>query len=96
MSAETEKAPCVCQNWARTGQKILTKHHPNCTCYDAEGDARDVVERLLKGIEAWGAEEDGVYPECWEAYRNGKIFVGQFDVELRIFEENQTKRTNHE
>lgn len=44
------------------------------------GNAPELLLRLLKGIEGWAADEDGsVHPDCWEAYREAKAFVGQFD-----------------
>ncbi len=69
---------CECQNWARAGQKLLTKHHKNCPSYDVEGESYALIVKLLDGIEAWADEEDGIHPGCWEAYREGTYFIGQF------------------
>jgi hypothetical protein len=68
---------CECANWARSGHKVITEHHSSCPKYDPEGDSKRIIEALLKGKEAWAQDEDGVHPECWEAYRNAKLLVGQ-------------------
>ena len=69
---------CECLGWARIG-RWLTEHHPDCEKYDPEGDAIKIITSLLRGIEAWASDEDGVHPDCWQAYRRAKFCVGEFD-----------------
>ena len=71
---------CECKWWARDNQVLMTKHHPNCECYSPEEDIAEIVNALIDGIIAWAADEDGVHPECWEAFKNAAVFVGRFDV----------------
>lgn len=34
-----------------------------------------LIEALVKGIEAWSADEDGVHPDCYAAYQKAKQFL---------------------
>lgn len=68
---------CECRYWARNNSKLATEHHPRCTKYDPEGDARKIIETLVRGIEIWARDEDGVHDQCWEAYKNAKFFIYQ-------------------
>ena len=68
---------CRCREWARTNSKIVTEHHPNCSLYNPEGDAKKIIEDLLKGVEAWASDEDGIHDGCWKAYEQAKKFVYQ-------------------
>jgi len=65
---------CECNYWART-DGLLAEHHPNCKHYDPVGDAQKIIVALLLGIEAWAADEDGVHPDCLEAYENARLRV---------------------
>ena len=67
---------CECVNWART-RGWLTKHHPNCKHYNPEKDAIEIITALIKGIESWAADEDGVHYDCWEAYQKVKFAIGE-------------------
>lgn len=67
---------CECNNQARTGQLLLTSHHPNCPKYDVTGDAYNVIESLLKGIDSWATDEDGVHPDAWAPYCKARAFIG--------------------
>ena len=72
---------CECFTWARTDKGMfLTEHHPNCKNYDPVKDAKEIISNLLAGVEEWANDEDGVHPECWEAYKRAKYSLGQFDV----------------
>jgi len=75
LSSPPTCSPCECQNWCRDGQKIITKHHPRCSKHSLESDAHELITDLLRGIEAWSSDEDGVHPECWEAYKRAKASV---------------------
>lgn len=67
---------CECQNWARTDQLLLTKHHKSCSWYDVEGDTKEIITALLDGIQSWAADEDGIHPDCWGAFLNAACFIG--------------------
>lgn len=68
---------CECRNWARTNQLLITNHHRNCKKYDPEKEAYEIIGALLDGIQAWANDEDGIHPNCWEAFKNGACFIGQ-------------------
>jgi hypothetical protein len=42
-----------------------------------------IIEELIKGIESWAADEDGVHDDCYEAYRRAKCAMGQYDFLLK-------------
>lgn len=70
---------CECQQWAWRIEPPVTRHHPQCKQYDLKNEAMALVRDLVKGMEAWAADEDGIHREAWDAYKRGKVFVGQFD-----------------
>ena len=75
---------CKCRNWARAGGQILmTRHHPDCEHYSPEKDAAEIINALINGGIAWAADEDGVHPDCWEAFKNAAVFVGRFDAIIK-------------
>lgn len=67
---------CECINWART-DGWLTKHHPGCKKYDLKTDAIEIITALVRGIESWASDEDGVHNNCWEAYQRAKFCIGE-------------------
>lgn len=75
--ASVSPVDCDCSQWAREGQALVTTHHPHCHRYDLAGDAVNLIRDLIKGIERWAGDEDGVHRECWEAYKIAKIAVWQ-------------------
>ena len=72
--------PCKCAMWGRdnSGTQLYLTHHPNCDQYHPEEEIRELLQQLIKGIEAWAADEDGVHPDCWEAYRRACDVCGQW------------------
>lgn len=74
-SSPSSYSPCECQDWCREGQMFLTTHHPRCSKYSPEDDAYKIIVGLLRGIEVWAQDEDGVHPACWEAYKTAKAAV---------------------
>jgi hypothetical protein len=68
---------CKCKNWVRDDMPLITEHHPKCKHYYLEGEARQIIEGLVKGILAWAADEDGVHPDCWDAYVKGCCVIGK-------------------
>ncbi len=67
---------CECSNWARTGQRFITRHAPTCAHYDPESDAREIIDGLIRGMDAWASDEDGIHPEAWDAYRVARAATG--------------------
>lgn len=76
------RKPCECRQWCDTHPQIrfLTGHHENCPRRVPMDVAwHDLVRRLVKGMELWAHDEDGIHPDAWEAYKHGKSVLGQFD-----------------
>ncbi len=70
---------CNCQLWARDGTELIeTFHHKNCEKYDPNPEIRELLLRVLDGIESWASDEDGVHYDCWQAYKDACVMVGQF------------------
>lgn len=68
--------PCKCKGWCSDGRPPLTNHHRHCQSYDPVGDALALTAALIKGIEDWAADCDGVHPDAWDAYCRAVLFVG--------------------
>jgi hypothetical protein len=74
-------SPCECDNWCEINHthRFLTGHHEGCPRSPKALDkALELIAALVRGMELWGAEEDGIYPEAWEAYRKAKALQGVF------------------
>jgi len=76
-----KQEPCECLNWCDVDvtHRILTGHH--CRCPHGESPytaALALIADLAKGIEAWGALEDGIPDEVWKPYRLAKGLQGVF------------------
>jgi hypothetical protein len=55
----------------------LTGHHENCPKSPKSIEmALELIKSLAEGLEKWGAEEDGIYPPAWDAYRKAKALEG--------------------
>lgn len=67
---------CECKTWCRDGRPPLTEHHRNCPQRNLEAESLALVSALIKGIECWAADEDGVHPDAWDAYCRAIWFVG--------------------
>jgi hypothetical protein len=66
---------CECVNWCEIDHvhRFLTGHHEGCKhSPKALGKALELIAELAKGMECWAADEDGIHPEAWEAYRKAK------------------------
>lgn len=70
---------CDCKNWAFDGIVPMLSHHRRCTSYSPVSELTEMLKELVKGIESWGGEEDGIYEGVYEAYKKAKIALGQFD-----------------
>lgn len=70
---------CECANWCDVNvqHRLLTGHHENC-CKSpkATEKALDLIMLLADGMERWAADEDGIHPDAWEAYRRAKALEG--------------------
>lgn len=67
---------CKCAEWAKNGNgKANYEHHPNCEHYDPERELIELMKKLIRGIECWAGDEDGVHNECYDAYRQAKFMV---------------------
>jgi hypothetical protein len=59
---------CECATW---GRELMTAgHHYHCERFDPKPFIKAIV-KLLDGMEHWSADEDGVHPDAWEAYKEG-------------------------
>lgn len=68
---------CDCMTMAGMIGPFIFDHHDNCAKFDPQGDMLRTIKSLCKGIESWAADEDGVHPDCWEAYRSAKSRMGE-------------------
>ena len=71
---------CECKTWGRdnAGMTLLLSHHPSCQHYQPELEIRALLLRLIDGIEAWAWDvENGIHPDCWEAYCSACATVGK-------------------
>ena len=72
--------PCGCTLWAShdLGRMILTGHHENCHESPSVMDStRELLTKLVRGIEYWASQEDGVPDEIWDAYAQAKAIIGE-------------------
>lgn len=72
---------CECINWASENltAQLLTGHHARCPHGgDQLTAALALIAELVKGIEQWASEEDGVYDGVWKAYQKAKALQGVF------------------
>lgn len=70
---------CECATWTTQDIRtyILTGHHENCPHRPSPLlAATELICELVRGIETWAADEDGVHPAVWEAYRRAKALDG--------------------
>ena len=74
-------ADCECATWGRNSLAAMLHlpHHPNCPKYMPEMPVRELLLRLIDGIEAWAGDEDGVHSDCWDAYKEACSVVGMWD-----------------
>lgn len=71
---------CECLHWANhdLGRMILTGHHANCPKSPSVMDAaRELLTKLVRGIEYWASQEDGIPNEIWDAYAQAKAVIGE-------------------
>lgn len=81
MTNKPNPKDCDCRLWAReSGIILVSTHHPSCGHYQHGDDlraAREIVKDLTAAMERWGAEEDGIPADAWEAYKTAKQAIGE-------------------
>lgn len=65
MTFHPDPLRCRCRSYARD-YGLDDQHHRNCALHPAR--TSDLLRRLVAGIGAWAAEEDGVAECVWDAY----------------------------
>ena len=70
---------CECKTWATDMKpdQIWFSHNPNCPHYDPQAELKELLYKLVEGVEQWAREEDGVHPDCWEAYVSACLILGR-------------------
>lgn len=86
--ADSKNWSCVCgavpdetAAWRWNGS-IWEHHHGGQSGHFPairKGDLQSAFKALIVGVERWASDEDGVHPECWNAYKEAKAQIGQFD-----------------
>lgn len=76
----TEKPPCECLRWCstRTDVLMLTGHHE--TCPQSPGvlaASKLLIEKMVRGIEDWASQEDGIPDGLWDTYTHAKAVLGE-------------------
>ena len=56
---------CECATWGDC-RPLWVKHHKECPEYDQIRDATELITRLVRAMEAWSCQEDGIHPEAWD------------------------------
>ena len=75
----TDEKPCECLNMASKNilMTALAGHHENCKHRKSDKEILTALIRdLVYGIDCWSTDEDGVHPDCWEAYKKALTFLG--------------------
>ncbi len=70
---------CECATWCDLDHRIrlLTGHHADCEHGGRPFDAAlALIDELVKGMESWAHDEDGIHPDAWESYRKAKALFG--------------------
>lgn len=76
-------SPCECNSWANVNwpHRMLTGHHENCPkSPDPLAKALELIADLAKGMDCWAADEDGIHPDAWEAFKKAKVVGGDLSV----------------
>jgi hypothetical protein len=74
---------CDCIYWCSEDQAWvdLTGHHENCPKRgNVLAHTKTLLTELVRGMEAWGADDDGIHPDAWEAYKRAKAVIGEYDL----------------
>lgn len=71
---------CECKNWCSDGKPPFLSHHRNCSKYNPEKELLELVSGLVRDVESWAADEDGVHSDCRDVYKKTRIVLGRFNV----------------
>lgn len=66
---------CECSGWAMECLWDTNEHHPSCSKFSARNERYFIVkllQDLIKGIDEWASDEDGIHQEVWEAYKRAR------------------------
>lgn len=67
---------CNCNSRTHDGSfPLLLAHFSDCWRFGP--CVRELIESLVRGMESWAADEDGFHPDAIEAYKQGKIALGE-------------------
>ena len=69
---------CKCMTWGNDRlRSLIDIHHHNCPKRDVEASAIALIGDLIKGMESWAQDEDGIHPDAWNAYQRAKSALMQ-------------------
>ena len=71
---------CKCLLWTShdLGRVLLTGHHETCPNNPGvESGFKNLVTALVRGIENWASQEDGIPDELWDSYAFAKRIIGE-------------------
>ena len=71
---------CECLHHATRdlGIVMLTGHHEACPKNPGVLAASKIlIEKLVRGIEDWASQEDGIPDDLWDAYAHAKSVLGE-------------------
>ena len=58
------------------GMMALTGHQENCKHRGNDIETlRSLVEELVRGMERWASDEDGIHNDAWDSYIKGKALL---------------------
>lgn len=70
---------CDCLTWGSENimhSLLGNGHHERCPHHVPHVGALDIIRDLVRGMEEWAHDEDGVHPEAWKAYQQAKLLLG--------------------
>lgn len=88
-SLQPVAAVCECKTWGSSDVRRRmwgNGHHESCHRYNPVEGIYNACAAMVKALEEWGANEDGIPQEVWEAYRAGIRMTQMRDV--GAFKEN--------
>jgi len=73
-----DQCKCLRMTSHNLGVVILTGHHESCPHSPGVLNASaDLIRSLVRGIEGWASQEDGIPDELWDAYAKAKAVIGE-------------------
>lgn len=66
------------QDTAEFRAVALSGHHPLCPKYDPKRDyIGEHLKLVVRAMEAWAADEDGIHMDAWDCYAKTRTLIGQ-------------------